>query len=240
MVRRIRRITSYRRAMWAWMNGPGRKFRDPFTKGTNYLGAYDLKTGIRLPVARGSNSTSTNPSRRNRDGLDDSIRKSSNDALNRALDAQESEYDDTDAAAATDNLGDPNGEPEDFDPLDNDGSLAGEIGKRTRGAAHDTKGGPDALGSPHSTTGAGSAVVRFPPGFDTSLYPFPLNAYFRSQPVLSEELRQEIFERVVERGWSVREVSAAMGVSMERVAAVVRLGEVERRWESEVCGMNSR
>ncbi|KAI5793211.1 eukaryotic mitochondrial regulator protein-domain-containing protein [Geopyxis carbonaria] len=59
--------------------------------------------------------------------------------------------------------------------------------------------------------------------------PFPLNPHFRSAPVLSEELKNEIHRRVM-AGQSVRRVSAHFSVTMERVAAVVRLKEVEKQW----------
>jgi len=66
--------------------------------------------------------------------------------------------------------------------------------------------------------------------------PFPLNHAFRSHPVLSEELKEEIYSRVMEGGGSVRAVSAGLGVSLERVAAVVRLKAVEKEWIKEVGG----
>lgn len=66
------------------------------------------------------------------------------------------------------------------------------------------------------------------------LIPFPMNRQFRSQHVLSEELKDAIYERVMVRGDSVRNVSAALGVEMNRVAAVVRLKAVEKEWEKEV------
>ena len=66
------------------------------------------------------------------------------------------------------------------------------------------------------------------------LMPFPLNRQFRSQKVLSEELKDAIYERVMVKGQSVRNVSAALGVEMNRVAAVVRLKAVEKEWEKEV------
>ena len=62
------------------------------------------------------------------------------------------------------------------------------------------------------------------------LMPFPLNKEFRSQPVLSEALKDEIFRRVTEQGKSVKVVSAEMGVDMSRVGAVVRLKSVEQEW----------
>lgn len=66
------------------------------------------------------------------------------------------------------------------------------------------------------------------------LMPFPLNRQFRSQAVLSEELKDAIFKMVMEDGKSVRDASAALGVEMRRVAAVVRLKAVEKDWETKV------
>ncbi|KAL2000542.1 hypothetical protein VTN02DRAFT_2949 [Thermoascus thermophilus] len=63
--------------------------------------------------------------------------------------------------------------------------------------------------------------------------PFPLNPAFVSESILSEDLRNEIYRRVVEQKKSVRAVSVEMGVDMRRVAAVVRLVELEKRWRKE-------
>lgn len=65
--------------------------------------------------------------------------------------------------------------------------------------------------------------------------PFPLNPSFASEPILSEELRNEIYQRVVVQKRGVRAVSVELGVDMRRVGAVVRLVELERRWKREVC-----
>lgn len=70
--------------------------------------------------------------------------------------------------------------------------------------------------------------------------PFPLNPHFVSEKILSEDLRNEIYERVAVRKKTVREVSVEMGVDMRRVAAVVRLVEMEKRWRNEVCFSFSR
>lgn len=64
--------------------------------------------------------------------------------------------------------------------------------------------------------------------------PFPLNPAFRSQPVLSEALREEIWKQIIVDGKSVKEVSARFSVDMRRVSAVVRLMEVERDWKLKV------
>ncbi|KAK5999064.1 hypothetical protein PT974_01452 [Cladobotryum mycophilum] len=63
--------------------------------------------------------------------------------------------------------------------------------------------------------------------------PFPLNPLFRSQPVLDEPTRELIWEKVIQRGESLKAVSAEMGVDVKRVAAVVRLKQVEKQWVSD-------
>ncbi|OJD11045.1 hypothetical protein AJ78_08103 [Emergomyces pasteurianus Ep9510] len=65
------------------------------------------------------------------------------------------------------------------------------------------------------------------------LRPFPLNPTFVSESVLSEDLRNEIHRQVVEYGKSPREVSVMHGVDLKRVAAVVRLVELEKKWIAE-------
>ncbi|KAI4223072.1 MAG: hypothetical protein LQ349_007500, partial [Xanthoria aureola] len=65
------------------------------------------------------------------------------------------------------------------------------------------------------------------------LMPFPLNRQFRSQPVLSEELRDEIYRRIDQEKKSVRTVSAELGVEMQRVGAVFRLKTIENQWVQE-------
>jgi len=66
------------------------------------------------------------------------------------------------------------------------------------------------------------------------LTPFPLNRFFHSQPVLSEELKDEIYKRVITQGSTVREVSMGLMVEMSRVAAVVRLKTLEQNWARDV------
>ena len=72
------------------------------------------------------------------------------------------------------------------------------------------------------------------------LIPFPMNRQFRSEPVLSEELRDEIFRLWKEDGKSVRRISADMQVEMRRVGAVLRLKSVEEEWKNKVCQLFSR
>lgn len=78
------------------------------------------------------------------------------------------------------------------------------------------------------------ANSELPPETREDLRPFPLNTHFRSQPVLSEELREAIYNRVVNGGASVSLASVEFGVSNERVGAVVRLKQLEKQWIAEV------
>jgi hypothetical protein len=72
---------------------------------------------------------------------------------------------------------------------------------------------------------------EIPPETTRDLRVFPANPNFVSQPVLSEEYREAIWERIMKEGQSVREVSAQMKVEMSRVGAVVRLKEIEKEWQ---------
>ncbi|KAJ6164579.1 hypothetical protein N7470_003251 [Penicillium chermesinum] len=68
---------------------------------------------------------------------------------------------------------------------------------------------------------------------ETNLKPFPHNDNFISESILSEELRNEIYTRVVKKKRSVRAVSVELGVEMKRIAAVVRLVELEQRQRAQ-------
>lgn len=71
---------------------------------------------------------------------------------------------------------------------------------------------------------------KLPPETAEDLRPFPLNQYFRSTPVLGEELREAIYQRVKRDGATVSLASVEFGVSNERVGAVVRLKQMEKEW----------
>ncbi|KAI3534696.1 hypothetical protein CABS01_12952 [Colletotrichum abscissum] len=63
--------------------------------------------------------------------------------------------------------------------------------------------------------------------------PFPMNPFFRSEPVLSERLRDEVYRRVTVAKQSLKLVSAELGIDVRRVAAVVRMKEIEKQWVTE-------
>ncbi|KAL4964906.1 mitochondrial 37S ribosomal protein mS45 [Aspergillus stella-maris] len=74
---------------------------------------------------------------------------------------------------------------------------------------------------------------RQDPERPASFRPFPMNTHFKSQTILSEELRNEIHRRVMVNKQSVRSVSAALSVDVRRVAAVCRLVELEKKMRQE-------
>jgi hypothetical protein len=78
-----------------------------------------------------------------------------------------------------------------------------------------------------------------PPETAEDLRPFPLNRYFRSQAVLSEDLREAIYKRVKRDGATVSLASVEFGVSNERVGAVVRLKQMEKEWIAQVRCLHS-
>jgi hypothetical protein len=75
---------------------------------------------------------------------------------------------------------------------------------------------------------------ELPPPRKSDLRPFPLNQTFQSESVLSEEFREAIYLKVVEDKMPIRTVSAELGVTMERVGAVVRMKQMERDWLRQV------
>lgn len=79
---------------------------------------------------------------------------------------------------------------------------------------------------------------ELPPETAEDLRPFPLNRFFRSQPVLSEELREAIYTFVVKEEKTVALASVTFGVSNERIGAVVRLKQLEKQWVAQVCRRN--
>ncbi|KAJ9484273.1 hypothetical protein VN97_g9101 [Penicillium thymicola] len=66
-----------------------------------------------------------------------------------------------------------------------------------------------------------------------SARPFPNNQNFFSEPILSEELRNEVYNRIIEQKKSARVVSTELGIDMKRIAAVVRLVELEKRQRAQ-------
>ena len=109
----------------------------------------------------------------------------------------------------------------------------GEEDPRSTGEEGDLDGPDAALGKDRLEQNLAGAKP-IPKEMADDLMPFPLNRQFRSQPILSEELRDEIYRRIHEEKKSVRTVSAELGVEMQRVGAVFRLKTIENQWVEEV------
>ncbi|KAI1445225.1 eukaryotic mitochondrial regulator protein-domain-containing protein [Annulohypoxylon stygium] len=71
------------------------------------------------------------------------------------------------------------------------------------------------------------------PGLENRNKPFPINPQYRSEPVLDDRAREMIWEKVMQNGETIKAVSAELGVDIRRVAAVVRLKEVEKDWKAK-------
>ena len=156
--------------MFAWLNGPGRAFREPLPGSTNYLGAYD-KFGNLMRATSPRDNTNK--------------------------EAEQAEEED-----------DPNMSAEEK-----------QQHKEARKAEAEEE----------------AAQGRLPKESAGDLRPFPLNKAFRSESVLSEQFKDEIYKKFVEEKLDIATVSAAFGVDMRRVAAVVRLKTIENQWIAEVC-----
>ncbi|KAL2020476.1 hypothetical protein VTK56DRAFT_8361 [Thermocarpiscus australiensis] len=77
-------------------------------------------------------------------------------------------------------------------------------------------------------------LLRVPDGQEVpDDQPFPNNPAFRSEPVLSESARELIWKAVMREGMPLKAVSAQFSIDMRRVAAVVRMKEIEKKWKRE-------
>ncbi len=170
--------------MWAWLNGPGKAFRDPLPSSTNYLSAYD-KSGNLLRTRQDSA-----PRRQRSESAEAELDEDEDDIQKRELESGASEEEVRKGA--------------DLRAL-----------RRREREELEARGG-----IPKERVG--------------DMRPYPLNQQFRSQPVLSEDLREKIYELVVLDRLDLKSVSATFGVDIRRVAAVVRLKSLEKQWMEEV------
>lgn len=86
------------------------------------------------------------------------------------------------------------------------------------------------------TSAKGSVYIDkpLPRETPTDLMPFPQNRFFRSERVVNEAMREDIWKKVMKDGLSVKAVSSQLGVEMNRVGAIVRLKEIEKEWVRQV------
>lgn len=66
----------------------------------------------------------------------------------------------------------------------------------------------------------------------SKLQPFPLNPYCKTNYMVSDETKLEIFDDIENKGLSSQQVSQKYGLKIPRVEAIVRLLKIEQRWEN--------
>jgi len=112
--------------------------------------------------------------------------------------------------------------------------LAKEEADKKRRAGRERRGAPDSPESADAAAKKAEEAKKIPPESARDLQPFPMNQAFRSQSVLPDKLKEQIWADIMEEGKSVREVSVELGVDMRRVGAVVRLLEIQKEWKRVV------
>lgn len=76
---------------------------------------------------------------------------------------------------------------------------------------------------------------RMGPEYVETSNPFINNPSFKVARVLNERARELVWQKVIRDGETIKGVAAEYGIDIRRVAAVIRLKEVEKDWEKKVC-----
>lgn len=82
---------------------------------------------------------------------------------------------------------------------------------------------------------SGAGRSRDPASGKRKLQPFPSNRYCITNRILSEELKLQIHDDIQNKQLSTQEVSQKYGLKIPRVEAVVRMVDLEQKWERHVC-----
>lgn len=72
------------------------------------------------------------------------------------------------------------------------------------------------------------------------LQPFPGNRHCLTNNVISEDLKLRIYNEIQLEGLSAQQVSQNYGLKIPRVEAIVKLVEIEKKWDKHVCITNER
>lgn len=67
------------------------------------------------------------------------------------------------------------------------------------------------------------------------LQPFPGNTHCRTNYVIDEDLKMKIYNDIQIEGLSTQQVSQNYGLKITRIEAIVKLMDIEQRWEKNVC-----
>lgn len=68
---------------------------------------------------------------------------------------------------------------------------------------------------------------------ENKLRPFPNNQYCETNLNLSHQDREEIYQRIVIQKIPVQEVAVSLGIKIPRLEAIVKLKEIEKKWEAQ-------
>lgn len=68
---------------------------------------------------------------------------------------------------------------------------------------------------------------------DRKLTPFPNNQFTQTNLALSNEDREEIYQRIAVDKVPIQEVAVNFGIKIPRLEAVVRLKEIEKKWQAK-------
>jgi len=200
-------VTARRRRFYEWLNGPGAQLKKPLPGSTNYLGAYDQFGNL---IRAGPNYQRKDAEAKKADGSDPASTEVEEGA--EAAEAKKPE-EETLSGDEAKKVGNETPSAQETDHLDQ------AVVRVEKKAEKGRKGEEE--------------DAKLPPETLEDLRPFPKNRFFRSQPVLSEELREAIYQRVVRDGATVSLASVEFGVSNERVGAVVRLKQMEKEWVAQ-------
>lgn len=65
-----------------------------------------------------------------------------------------------------------------------------------------------------------------------------MNPFFKPQPPLSDNTKEEIWLKFTQEGQTPRKIGTDYGVSLKRVEAILKLKKLEKDMEKKVCLFN--
>lgn len=72
-------------------------------------------------------------------------------------------------------------------------------------------------------------------GRNPALHPFPANPACKTASVISDSLKETIYERVVVNGEDTQVIANDYKIKMARVEAIVQLQKIEKQYQQQVC-----
>lgn len=72
-------------------------------------------------------------------------------------------------------------------------------------------------------------------GRNPAVHPFPANPACKTASVISDSLKETIYERVVINGESSQQLANDYKIKMARIEAIVQLQKIEKQYQEQVC-----